>query len=45
MKEGSLMEISWMTLLYPYLEWLVLILDVFAIAVLLWGGFLSIKDF
>ncbi|WP_301358636.1 DUF1622 domain-containing protein [Enterococcus spodopteracolus] len=39
------MAISWMTLLYPYLEWLVLILDIFAIMVLLWGGFLSIKDF
>ncbi|MGM9904290.1 MAG: DUF1622 domain-containing protein [Enterococcus sp.] len=39
------MEISWIEVLSPYLKWLVLTLDVFAIAILLWGVGLSIKDF
>ncbi|MBE8848530.1 DUF1622 domain-containing protein [Enterococcus durans] len=31
--------------LAPYLEWLVLLIDLFAIGLLLWGACLALKDF
>ena len=39
------MEINLIEKLAPYLEQLVIILDVFAILIILWGAWLAIKDF
>lgn len=39
------MEINLIEQFAPYLEKLVIVLDVFAIFILLWGAWLAIKDF
>ncbi|MEY8445675.1 DUF1622 domain-containing protein [Enterococcus ratti] len=39
------MEINLMERLAPYLEKLVLLIDIFALFLLLWGAWLAVKDF